>query len=432
MISQISRLLLPLALVTSSLFLVANAADTQVNPADYRLGATDRVRIKVFEWRPARDEIFEWKALNDEYVVGTSGNVSLPMIGEVAAKGLTTNELSHAIGERMITSIGLVEMPTISVEIVKYRPFYVVGRVQTPGEYAFRPNLTVIQAFSLAGGNLRREGATRLDREAISGKGEVDILAQERRSLLARRARIEADLHDGAEIKFPAELDANDPVTKVVMEQERSILAAIRSAFDSQLQPLDKLKVHLDNEVNSLVQQLSNHDQKAKLAASELEGVENLLKRKLTVEPRRLQAKRNVFELDGGRMQLDMALMRVRQDISKADFAISELRSKHTNEATAELRLTQAKLDEVSGKYQVARRLLANTAESEGDVSLGGDGQGERTEMVFKIQRITGDGQAVELIASDSTAVQPGDTIKVEVRMIEGPTVSERPDSPRG
>lgn len=431
MFASLTRFLLPAALLVSSLFLVANAADAPANSTDYRLGPMDQVRIKVFEWRPARDEIFEWKALNDQYVIGASGKVSMPMIGEVNASGLTTSELSNAIGERMIVGIGLVEMPTISVEIVKFRPFYIVGRVQTPGEYAYRPNLTVMQAFSIAGGLQRSEGVTRLDREAITGQGEVDLLSQERSALLARRARIEADIAENAEITFPAELDAADPNTKLLMEQEKSILITLRQAFKSQLQPLEKLKSHLDLEVASLEKQMVNHEDKAKLASSDLESVENLIKRKLTVEPRRLAAKRNVYELDGAKLQLDMQLMRARQEISKAEFSMSELRSKHLNEATGELRTTQAKLDEASSKYEVARRLLINTAEAEGQLApLMGGKKGMRAETVFKIVRITRDGPAVELIASDSTAVQPGDTIKVEVKTTDTP--QDQPQDPRG
>lgn len=432
MLSQMSRLLLPLTLLVSSFYLVADAADAPPSPGDYRLGPQDQVRVKVFEWRPVRDEIFEWKALNDQYVVGASGNVSLPMIGEINASGLTTHELARSIGERMIAGIGLVEMPTISVEIIKFRPFYINGRVQAPGEYPYRPNLTVMQAFSIAGGLRRSEGGFRIDREIIAGQGDVELLAQERSTLLARRARIEADLRDLPEIMFPIELQqASDPATKLLMEQEKSILAAFRQAFNSQIEPLEKLKLHLNNEVTSIEAQTKNHDEKAKLATSELADVETLIQRRLTTQPRRLAAKRNVFELDGSKLQLDIQLMRVRQEISKADFAISELRSKHTNDATTELRLTQEKLDAVNNKFEIARRLLLNSAETDDEVAGNTLKKGTRLETVFKIMRITGDGQAVELTASDSTAVQPGDTIKVEVRSIDAPTEVTQQD-PRG
>ena len=48
---------------------------------DYKLGALDKIRVKVFEWRPSRDEVFEWAALNAEYTIGASGKLALPLIG---------------------------------------------------------------------------------------------------------------------------------------------------------------------------------------------------------------------------------------------------------------------------------------------------------------------------------------------------------------
>ncbi|HRK19281.1 MAG TPA: polysaccharide biosynthesis/export family protein, partial [Hyphomicrobiaceae bacterium] len=155
----------------------------QANPgqSDYMLGTADRVRIRVFEWRPARDEVHEWSALNSEYAIGANGRVSMPLIGEVAASGITTADLAKAIGLRLKTRMGLADAPDIAVEVTQYRPFYLSGYVEKPGEYPYRPGLNVGQALALGGGLLRTGefGAQRLDRELIQTSGDLVLVSQE-------------------------------------------------------------------------------------------------------------------------------------------------------------------------------------------------------------------------------------------------------------
>src|SRR5262245_58931883 len=90
--------------------------------AQYRLGPEDKVQIKVYEWRPSRDEIFEWTAFKADYLVSGSGSLSLPLLGDVPASGMTTTDLSRDIGERLRERMGLVAPPDVTVEVVKFRP----------------------------------------------------------------------------------------------------------------------------------------------------------------------------------------------------------------------------------------------------------------------------------------------------------------------
>src|SRR5690606_2888892 len=174
--------------------------------AEYLLGPQDRIRVKAFEWRATRDEIFEWKALNSEYVVSASGKVSLPFVGEIPANGITTAELSKSIAQALSERMGLAASPDISVEVVKFRPFYIMGNVDKPGEYAFRAELNVLQAVTIAGGLQRASDARRLERDVIAAKGDLSINALEVSSLLSRKARLEAELKNRDTIEFPKQL----------------------------------------------------------------------------------------------------------------------------------------------------------------------------------------------------------------------------------
>ena len=171
--------------------------------AEYRLGPEDKIRLKVFEWRASQDEVFGWEALNDEYSLGAAGELSLPLVGSVQAAGVTRDQLATLISEQLAQNMGLGRAPTVAVEIVAYRPFFIVGPVEAPGAYPFRPGLTLLKALSLAGGlKTSEDGGTRA---VISGLGDLDVLLLQRDEVVAKLARLRAEL-SGADFEAPPNL----------------------------------------------------------------------------------------------------------------------------------------------------------------------------------------------------------------------------------
>ena len=106
----------------------------------YTLGPGDKLRVVVF----GQDGI------SNTYIVDAAGNVSLPLIGAVVAHGLTTQQLSARIAERLRQ--GYVRDPHVSVEVETYRPFFILGEVTTPGQYPYVADMTVEKAVAIAGG----------------------------------------------------------------------------------------------------------------------------------------------------------------------------------------------------------------------------------------------------------------------------------------
>ena len=117
-----------------------NDAISQRVVGDYRLGASDQIRITVF----GEPE------LSGEYLLDGSGTVSLPLIGEVTALNLTIREFETAIADGY--SNGYLRDPRVNAEVMNYRPFYILGEVRTPGEYPYSSSLTVLNAVATAGG----------------------------------------------------------------------------------------------------------------------------------------------------------------------------------------------------------------------------------------------------------------------------------------
>ncbi|HVB89631.1 MAG TPA: polysaccharide biosynthesis/export family protein [Beijerinckiaceae bacterium] len=112
---------------------------TPVN-APYTLASGDRLRVIVF----GQD------SLSNTYDVDGSGDISMPLIGLVNAKGLTTDDLQHAIESKLRD--GFLRDPQVSVEVQAFRPFFILGEVTTAGQYPYVSGMTVQTAVAIAGG----------------------------------------------------------------------------------------------------------------------------------------------------------------------------------------------------------------------------------------------------------------------------------------
>jgi polysaccharide export outer membrane protein len=108
--------------------------------AEYKLGSGDQVRITVFGQQD----------LSGEFQVDGSGSVALPLIGNVQAGGSTVRELEKRIAAKLRPDY--LKNPRVNIEVLNYRPFYIIGEVQKPGSYAFVNGMTVVNAVALAGG----------------------------------------------------------------------------------------------------------------------------------------------------------------------------------------------------------------------------------------------------------------------------------------
>ncbi|RZL85980.1 MAG: polysaccharide export protein [Sphingomonas sp.] len=115
-------------------------AATALPTYTYALSGGDRVRVVVFGNQ----------SLGGEFTIGGSGFISLPLIGEVDVRGLTSTQLQDRIVARLAD--GYLKDPRVVVEVLTTRPFYILGEVNKPGQYPFANGLTVLGAVAQAGG----------------------------------------------------------------------------------------------------------------------------------------------------------------------------------------------------------------------------------------------------------------------------------------
>jgi polysaccharide export outer membrane protein len=124
--------------LAAALFL--SAGPSSAADSAYMLGSGDKVRVTVF------GEL----DLSGEYQVDGSGVLAFPLVGEVRAAGGTARKLENEIAKKL--GSGYLKNPTVSVEVLTYRPFFILGEVKQPGSYAYKNGLNVLNAVAMAGG----------------------------------------------------------------------------------------------------------------------------------------------------------------------------------------------------------------------------------------------------------------------------------------
>jgi polysaccharide export outer membrane protein len=140
----------------------ADGTDTRIIE-EYRLGVADKIRVNVFGEA----------ALTGEFLVGGNGKISLPLIGETQASGLTIGEFQAEVAEALRN--GFITEPRVSAEVLNYRPFYILGEVNTPGEYPYTNSLTVLNAVATAGGFTYRADNRRVFIKRADADGEEEF-----------------------------------------------------------------------------------------------------------------------------------------------------------------------------------------------------------------------------------------------------------------
>lgn len=109
--------------------------------AAYRLGPEDQVRVTVFND----------PRLTGEFRISDAGSLALPLIGAVMAGGKTVPEVEREI-ERVMAQRNLFRDPEVAVNVIEYRPVFVLGQVERGGSYPYQPGMTALSAVAVAGG----------------------------------------------------------------------------------------------------------------------------------------------------------------------------------------------------------------------------------------------------------------------------------------
>jgi polysaccharide export outer membrane protein len=106
----------------------------------YKVGSGDLLKITIFNQ----------EELSGEYSINGTGQIALPLIGDINTKDLTVKQVEQGIANKLKPDYLL--NPRVNVQVLNYRPFYILGEVKEPQSYPYVDGMTYLNAVAIAGG----------------------------------------------------------------------------------------------------------------------------------------------------------------------------------------------------------------------------------------------------------------------------------------
>lgn len=380
----------------------------------YRLGVQDRLKIHVYEW----------PALTGEFTIGPDGEVSLPLIGHVPALGVDISQLAETISSRLKAKADLADRPDVAVDIMQYRPFYVLGRVERAGEYSYRPGIVVLHAVSIAGGLYRRPEVADwgAERDAITGASDAELNLLKVREFTARLVRLQAEADGLSAMPDAAGQGADDKA----LEAEQRLFNGRKQQLETGLNLLTNRIGLFREEIKALEAGAAAEVRERSVILRELNDTKELVARALAPAPRVIPLERGLAQIDREIKENEAQTLRARQQINIAEQLIADLKDVRKTGALHEIKSTQALIDEARERYRMSRNIVRES-ESLAFEERPDEAEGESLSSVtFTITRTT-NGETRTSEAAETTPVFPGDIVNVIRRADDaGSRISER------
>lgn len=358
--------------------------------------------ISVGPGEKLRITIDDWHNISGEYRVSPSGTLSLPLIGDVKVGEADTIELARKIVLQLGKKINLEKVPHCSVEVVEFRPFFVMGDVTKAGKYEYVPGLTVLQAVSIAGGYFRGESR-------VSGKsleGDVLVLQRQTKELLAKVARLEAEKANKTTIDFPDNLKTTAPSDQRLMQGEQDILRAHNESHAKKIKAFEKHLALLNEEFTSIDSQIEISQKQLKLLNQRFENVRKLAKGGLTTMGQRVVAEASRAQMELQVQRITSRKLGVRQSISHLEQRRLDLITNRVKRINQDLQLARSEAEKTSYKLAASQALFFGT-------SFYNSKARKKISVNFEIQRRTKT-SPIKIVADSDSTLLPGDVLIVK------------------
>jgi polysaccharide biosynthesis/export protein len=400
-------------LLGALVFSFAVSAEAAGDGRAYRLGPGDRIAVIVF----GQPE------LSGDMLVDGAGNIPLPFIGPIQVKGLTVNECEKLFHDQLVN--GILKQPSVSVRLSELRPLYVLGDVRLPGVYPFRSGSIIKSVVAAAGGfglGEPLQGAAVSD--LLMADERVRQLSLQKRSLLVRRARIEAQ-RDGMNTFSPsAERNPAEEADFAEMAaNEKDTFDSQLALLQNQLDLLRSQKPRIQSEIEALNALITTNKRQLQYIREHAEQYSKLVKQGLGLANSELQYKITEANYENELWKLTAQVSRLEMDTGDLDLKIHEAESSFKKQIFAELRDVRERLRELDVTLPSARKVRAVKLQQVGGFA------GDEVPRFISVTRAR-DGEATVLQATETTPLEPGDIIDVKKLlprelMYQGPSASE-------
>ena len=357
--------------------------------------------------------------------VQPDGAVSIPLLGAVNVAGLTPAELRQTVQSRLAQKVFrlrandgrevlvVIKPDEVSAAIVEYRPIYVNGDVSKPGELAYRPEMTVRQAISLAGGiDIVASRATNSAAEAAVARGEYEAACLELAKAEARAARIASELKGKESLDAVTRQDADLTPADVarIRQGENDILQARLTDYRREQDFLRTSVSQLGERTAVLEKQQREEDEGARADTEELKHMIDLLNKGNVANPRVLDARRALLLSQTRALQVTDGALQVKKQSSEVARQLQHLEDDRKTELLKELLEAESGVAILKIKRDAARDRLDQLSRVRSRLSMDDASQTE-------IRLVRGEeGRSTSVIVNGDYQLTPGDVVEIAVK----------------
>ena len=371
--------------------------------AAYVLDSGDVLTISVFDEEPYPVEV----------TIDDDGKISLPLLGEVTARGLTTAQLRDLMSKSFQAGEIFLD-PFIQIAIKGYRPFYISGAVGSPGAYPFRPNMTVRHAISIAGG---------FKVDLVSGETPAFTIAElrseyeallievfRRKTELERlRSELQGEALFTPSAALPPQIDPD--LLSEIVESEAAQLEARRLDLESDLGYIDRALASAREDLATIEGSRAALKEIGVVQLEELQTARVLKDKGLTTNSNLLDAQRaqSLHQSDVAEFELRYAQMRSR--VSELEKERDQRLESHTIGLITQIQEAELALGTAENRMKHVREKMTYVA------MYGSHRRFEelRSSIEIRIHREV-DGQSEVISADENTLLAPDDLMEITVR----------------
>ncbi|WP_323687792.1 polysaccharide biosynthesis/export family protein [Rhizobium sp. AN69] len=321
--------------------------------------AADGTNYKVATGDVLTISVYGDPGLTGLFPVSADGTIGYPLLGNVNVVDQTVNEIGSRISRDLASHVA---NRSVAVAVKEYAPIFVVGDVQKPGKYEYRPGMIVLELFALGGG-LRESNAQRDTSgiQLIAAQQEYEDMSMQLLSQDIRRVRLEAELND-TEFEYRGDeigLVRDRTALEKIVESEKSLFRLRLSAQQDEKTNLEVQRQNFIQEIDTLQKSNVMRTQQLELLDMDVNASKELVTRGAASESALRERKRELLSMNQQVLESTSFLARAQQNKSEVERRILELKSKRHNDAATELRETSLDIMRLKKKLAFSLQSMA-------------------------------------------------------------------------
>lgn len=386
----------------TSLLLLSTAASPAWADEPYKIASGDVLQITVYGDA----------GLSGTFPVSVDGTIGYPILGNIPVADHNISEVTNTISQALLQHIpGL----SVSVAVKEYAPVFVIGDVQKPGKYEYRPGMIALELFALSGG--LKEATDRLDTagtQLVAARQDYSDTSLQLFAQDVKRTRLEAELNDKAfEYVLDKDTGTDDLAARQgVIDSEQKLFELRLAALHSQEEALKAQKQNYSEEIGTLEESTKLRNEEISLLEQNVAASQKLVAQGLTAQSTMRDTQRQLSAMRRDALEFGSFLARAKQNENAVGQNLLALRDQRSNDAAKELRDIDLDIIRLKKRLSFIVQTMAEIAASAQRANT----REQAVKLVFTVVRDV-NGQYLETELAEHDQIKAGDILRAQLTM---------------